>query len=136
MTDAIKRSHTQAWMRIWEKEIQEVYGSTAEEITSSTCAYRLLSGTRISEVQRRAYQAFGELDPPTPERKGKLESNRLGDLGTTAEEGAPWTEDEVRKQRLFFNCWYREGTPLTGRSTLEVETRGYIMGKNRTHQGR
>ena len=80
-------------------------------------------------MQRRAYQAFGELDPPTPERKGKLESNRLGDLGTTAEEGAPWTEDEVRKQRLFFNCWYREGTPLTGRSTLEVEKEAIAWAK-------
>ena len=66
---------------------------------------------------------------PTPERKGKLESNRLGDLGTTAEEGAPWTEDEVRKQRLFFNCWYREGTPLTGRSTLEVEKEAIAWAK-------
>ena len=28
VTDVIKRSHTQAWMRIWEKEIQEIYGST------------------------------------------------------------------------------------------------------------
>ena len=32
-----------------------------------------------------------------------------------------WRCEEVEVQRLFFNEWYKAGTRLTGRSSMEVE---------------
>ena len=62
-----------SWMTLWKHQLSEEYGGIdAEKLLNSTCAFRLMAKrTQGSEVQRRAFAAFGSMEPPSKQRRTK-----------------------------------------------------------------
>eukprot|EP00966_Prymnesium_polylepis_P178781 4139790-Prymnesium_polylepis.1 len=54
-------------MRLWKTQLSEEYGGIdAAKLLDSTCSFRLMAKRKAStELQRRAFAAFGSLAAPT-----------------------------------------------------------------------
>ena len=117
-----------SWMILWKRQLSDEYGGIdAVKMLNSTCAFRLMAKREQgSEVQRRAFAAFGSMEPPTiaPAKKGKTKDTTTiedRDEKQDEEEELCWTQQEIKEQLIFFSPVYVQNTPLSGRSTIEVE---------------
>ena len=121
-----------AWMRLWKTQLSEEYGGIdATKLLNSTCSFRLMAKrTASTELQRRAFAAFGSLAVPTIQaRPAKRAQQREvpvenGDQQTEDKKDTQeltWNREEIGAQLIFFSPMFTQNTPLSGRSTEERE---------------
>ena len=97
------------------------------KLLNSTCAFRLMAKrTQSSEVQRRAFAAFGSMEPPKITIAQKPKEREAADAEghneeQNEDEEMHWTKQEIEEQLIFFSPLYVQNTPLSHRSTTEVE---------------
>ena len=117
-----------SWMTLWKHQLSEEYGGIdAVKLLNSTCAFRLMAKrTQSSEVQRRAFAAFGSMEPPKITIAQKPKEREAADAEghneeQNEDEEMHWTKQEIEEQLIFFSPLYVQNTPLSHRSTIEVE---------------